>query len=171
VATRAGASGTQRAGVQALGGRRTGSASSAGTRVRAREWRDKAEATPVQQMRKKRSNCAGVPTVSQRHTRMGSEGLTREQEDLEVRGGFGVANPFGSIISSQGSTTFSSSYPRGSLSRYHHESPRRLFLRPFSNHYNPWRASSSLMESRHRRALLVANSVHLGNSLSACSPS
>jgi hypothetical protein len=26
---------------------------------------------------------------------MGSESLTREQEDLEVRGGFGIANPFG----------------------------------------------------------------------------
>jgi hypothetical protein len=38
VTARAGASGTQRAGVQALGGRRTGSASSAGTCVRAREW-------------------------------------------------------------------------------------------------------------------------------------
>jgi hypothetical protein len=56
VAARAGASSTQRAGVQALGGRRAGSASSAGTRVRAREWRDKAEAMPVQQMRKKRSS-------------------------------------------------------------------------------------------------------------------
>jgi hypothetical protein len=41
VMARTGASGTQRAGVQALGGRRTGSASSAGTRVRAWEWRDK----------------------------------------------------------------------------------------------------------------------------------
>jgi hypothetical protein len=37
VAARAGASGTQRAGVQALGGRRTGGASSAETRVRAQE--------------------------------------------------------------------------------------------------------------------------------------
>jgi hypothetical protein len=37
VAARAGASGTQRTGVQALGCRRTGGASSAGTRVRARE--------------------------------------------------------------------------------------------------------------------------------------
>jgi hypothetical protein len=37
VAARAGASGTQSAGVQALSGRRTGGASSAGTRVRARE--------------------------------------------------------------------------------------------------------------------------------------
>jgi hypothetical protein len=84
VTARAGASSTQRAGEQALGGRRTGSASSAGTRGRAREWRDKAEATPVQQMRKKRSNCAGVPTVSQRHTRMGSEGLTRDLRFAEV---------------------------------------------------------------------------------------
>jgi hypothetical protein len=37
VAARAGARGTQRTGVQALGGRRTGGASNAGTRVRARE--------------------------------------------------------------------------------------------------------------------------------------
>jgi hypothetical protein len=37
VAARAGASGTQRTGVQALGGRRTGGANSAETRVRARE--------------------------------------------------------------------------------------------------------------------------------------
>jgi hypothetical protein len=35
----------------------------------------------------------------------------------------------------------------------------------------PWQASSSPTEPHHRRALLVANAVHRGNSLSArCSP-
>jgi hypothetical protein len=46
---------------------------------------------------------------------MGSEGLTREQEDLEVREGIDLANPFGSIVSSQESMTSSSSYPSSIL--------------------------------------------------------
>jgi hypothetical protein len=52
-----------------------------------------------------------VPAVFQQHTRVSRGGLAREQENLEVRGGVGIANQSGSIISSQGSTTSSSSYP------------------------------------------------------------
>jgi hypothetical protein len=78
--------------------------------------------------------------------------LAREQENLGVRGGVGIANPFGSIISSQGSTMFSNSYPHGSLNRYHHESPRRLLLWPSSTHYNHSRQTpSSSTKSCHRR--------------------
>jgi hypothetical protein len=54
---------------------------------------------------------AGVPTVFQWHTCMSRGSSTREQEDLEVRGGVGIAYQSGSIISSQGSTTSNSSYP------------------------------------------------------------
>jgi hypothetical protein len=92
-----------------------------------------------------------VPTVSQRHTRMGSEGLTREQEDLEVRGGFGIANQSGSVVSSQESTTPSNSY-LSSIIRARPQHPKKA------------------RELSHR-VLLIANLVHRGNSLSACSPS
>jgi hypothetical protein len=54
---------------------------------------------------------AGVPAVFLQHTRVSSGGLTREQENLEVRGGIGIANQSVSIVSSQGSTTSNSSYP------------------------------------------------------------
>jgi hypothetical protein len=54
---------------------------------------------------------AGVPTVFLQHTHVSRGGLARKQEDLEVREGVGIVNQFGSIISSQGSTTSSSSYP------------------------------------------------------------
>jgi hypothetical protein len=54
----------------------------------------------------------GVPTVFLQHTRVSSGGLTREQENPEVHGGVSIANQSGSTVSSQGSTTSSSSYPR-----------------------------------------------------------
>jgi hypothetical protein len=95
---------------------------------------------------------------------------TREQENPEVRGGIGIANQAGFIVSSQGSTTSSSSYS-SSIAEQDHKSPRGLSLRPFSTHYNPQQTSSSPTESRHRRVLLVANPIHRGNSVSACSPS
>jgi hypothetical protein len=53
---------------------------------------------------------AGVPIVFLQHTRVSRGGLTREQENLEVRGGVGIATQSGSFISSQGSTTSNSSY-------------------------------------------------------------
>jgi hypothetical protein len=103
-----------------------------------------------------------VPTVSQRHTRMGSEGLTREQKDLEVHGGFGIANPFDSIISSQESTTSSSTF-LSSITKQDHKLPRGLPLRPSSTYGNhPRPASSSTMESRHRQAFLFADPIATG---------
>jgi hypothetical protein len=63
------------------------------------------------------------------------EGSAREQENPRVRGEVGIANPFGSIISS----------------------------------HDPRHPVTSTL--RHRRALLLANLVRRGNSLSACSPS
>jgi hypothetical protein len=54
---------------------------------------------------------AGVPAVFRQHTCVSRGGSAREQEDLEVRGGVGIANQSGSIVSSQGSMTSSSSYP------------------------------------------------------------
>jgi hypothetical protein len=120
------------------------------------------------------SSCAsrGVQSAKLWHRmcmRRGSS--TREQENPEVRREVSIANHFGSIILSQKSTTSSSSYP-SSIAEQNHKSPRGLPLRPSSTHSNPSRpTSSSPMESRHRRALLVANPVHRGNSLSACSPS
>jgi hypothetical protein len=74
---------------------------------------------------------------------VGRGSSTREQEDPEVRGGVGIANQSGFIVSSQGSTTSSSSYPS-------------LIAQP----------TTITTEPRHRRALLIANPVHRGNSLS-----
>jgi hypothetical protein len=54
---------------------------------------------------------AGVPTVFLQHTCVSREGSAHEQEDLEVCRGVGIANQSGSIVSSQGSTTSSNSYP------------------------------------------------------------
>jgi hypothetical protein len=101
--------------------------------------------------------------VSQRHTRMGSEGLIREQEDLEVRGGFGIANPFGSIISSQESTISSSIF----LSR---RSPSKTtsYHGDYSFGYLPPAAImlgkplSSSMGSHHRRAFLFIDPIATG---------
>jgi hypothetical protein len=53
---------------------------------------------------------AGVPTVFLQHTRVSRGGLAREQENPEVRGGVGIANQSGSIVSSHKFTTSSSSY-------------------------------------------------------------
>jgi hypothetical protein len=53
---------------------------------------------------------ASVPAVFRQHTCVSRGGSAREQEDLEVRGGVGIANQSGSIISSHKSTTSSSSY-------------------------------------------------------------
>jgi hypothetical protein len=90
---------------------------------------------------------------------------------LEVRGAVVLANQSGSVVSSQGSTTSSSSYS-SSIAEQDHKSPRGLSLRPSSTHGNPsQQTSSSPTESRHRQVLLVANPIHRGNSLSACSPS
>jgi hypothetical protein len=87
---------------------------------------------------------------------------------LEVRGGVVLANQSGSVVSSQGPRHPTVLIPRGSLNRYHHESPRKLLLRPSSTHGNPARqTSSSPTESRHCRAHLIADSVHRGNSISA----
>jgi hypothetical protein len=52
-----------------------------------------------------------VPTVFLQHTRVSRGGLAREQENPEIGEGVGIANQSGSIVSSQGSTTSSSSYP------------------------------------------------------------
>jgi hypothetical protein len=113
-----------------------------------------------------------VPAVFQQHTCVSRGGSAREQEDLEVRGGVGIVTQSGSIVSSQGSMTSSSSYPsliaqpttittghRGDY-LFGHSSPTTIL----------WQASSSPTEPRHRRALLIAHPVHRGNSLSARSP-
>jgi hypothetical protein len=113
-----------------------------------------------------------VPTVFQRHTRMSRGGLTREWVDPEVRGGVGLANQSGSIVSSHKSMTSSSSYPSliaqptTTTTGYREEYPSG-HLPPTTI---PWQASSSPTEPRHRGALLIADLVHHGNSLSANSP-
>jgi hypothetical protein len=92
---------------------------------------------------------------------------THEQENPEVRGEVGLANQSGSIVSSHGPRHPTVLTPRGSINRYHHESPRRLLLQPSSTHGNPSRqTSSSPTEPHHQRALLIANPVRRGNSLS-----
>jgi hypothetical protein len=85
--------------------------------------------------------------------------LTRERENPRVRVEVDITNPFGSIVSSHDPRHSTVLAPRGSLHRYHHESSRRLPLRPFSTHCNPRQASSSTTESRHRRAFLFADPV------------
>jgi hypothetical protein len=113
---------------------------------------------------------AGVPAVFQWHTCVSRRSSTREQENPEVRGRVNIANQSGSIVSSQGPRPPTVHIPRGSLNRYHHESPRRLLLRPSSTHGNPSRQTpSSSTESRHRRAFLFADPVRHGNLLSTCS--
>jgi hypothetical protein len=101
---------------------------------------------------------------------MGRGSSTREQENPRDRGEVDIANPFGSIVLSHDPRHPTFLIPCDSLNRHHHESPRRLLLRPFSTHYNHSRqTSSSSTESRHRRAHLIADPVHCGNSLSVCS--
>jgi hypothetical protein len=74
--------------------------------------------------------CAGHVSVA--HVREQRK-FNREQKDLEVHGGVGLANQFGSIVSS----------------------------------HDPRHPATSTL--RHRRALLITNPVHRGNSLSAYS--
>jgi hypothetical protein len=84
------------------------------------------------------------------HMCVGRGSSTREQENPRVRGEVGIANPFGSIVSSQRSTTSSSSYSSSIV-----------------------RARPQHLRKAHepsRRALLIANPIHRGNSLSAYSP-
>jgi hypothetical protein len=86
-------------------------------------------------------------------------------------GGVVLANQSGSVVSSQGSTTSSSSYS-SSIAEQDHKSPWGLSFRPSSTHGNHFlQVSSSTTESRHRRAHLITDSDHRGNSHSACSPS
>jgi hypothetical protein len=94
---------------------------------------------------------ASVPAMFQWHLCVSRGSSTREQEDLEVREGIGIVNQSGSIVSSQGSTTPSNSY----LSS---------IVRARTQHLKKAREPS-------HRILLIANPVHRGNSLSACSPS
>jgi hypothetical protein len=111
-----------------------------------------------------------VPAVYQWHTCVSRRSSTHEQKDPEVRGRVNIANQSGSVVLSQGPRPPTVHIPRGSLNRYHHESPRRLLLRPSSTHSNPSRqTSSSSTEPHHRRAHLIADPVHCGNSLSVCS--
>jgi hypothetical protein len=59
------------------------------------------------------SSCANRsvrPAMLKHHLCVGRGSSTREQEDLEIRGGVGIANQSGSIVSSHESTTSSSSY-------------------------------------------------------------
>jgi hypothetical protein len=120
------------------------------------------------------SSCAsrGVRSAMLWHRMcVGKGSSTREQENPRVHGEVGIANPFGSNVSSHDPRHPTVLTPRGSLNCYHHESPRRLLLRPSSTHCNPsQQTSSSPTEPRHCRALLIANPVHRGNSLSACYP-
>jgi hypothetical protein len=112
---------------------------------------------------------ADVPTVFQWHTHVSSGSLAHEQENPEVRRGVGIANQSGSIVCSHEFTTSSSSYssliapPTTATTGYREEyssgHPPPITI--------PWQAFSSPMESRHCRALLVANPVHRGNSLFA----
>jgi hypothetical protein len=67
-----------------------------------------------------------VPTVFLQHTRVSSGGLVREQEDLEVRGGVGIANQSGSIILSFGPRHPATSFPRQSSEQNHNTSRKLL---------------------------------------------
>jgi hypothetical protein len=91
--------------------------------------------------------------------------LSREQGNPEVRRGVVLANQSGSVVSSQGSMTSSSSYS-SSIAEQDHKSLRGLPLRPFSTHYNSRQTSSSPTKSRHRRALFITDLVRHGSSLS-----
>jgi hypothetical protein len=114
---------------------------------------------------------AEVTAVFQWHTCVSRGNSTYEQEGLEVRGGVGIANQSDSIISSQWSTTSNSSYPSWIAQPLSPRVTRRLLVRPSSTHGNPfWQTSSSPTESRHRRALLIADLVRHRSSLSTRYP-
>jgi hypothetical protein len=95
-----------------------------------------------------------------RHTRVSRGGLAHKQEDLEVREGVGIANQFGSIVSSQGSTTSSNSYPSG------HSPPTtipgKLFRHPRNlvtvEHFSP---SILFTAEIHFPLVLLHNQVYL----------
>jgi hypothetical protein len=116
---------------------------------------------------------ASVPIVFLQHTRVSSGGSAREQENFEVRAGVGIATQSGSIVSSQGPTTSSSSYPSlitqpTTVTTDHREENPSGHSPPTAI---PWQASSSPTEPRHCRVLLIADLVLHGNSLSTRSPS
>jgi hypothetical protein len=80
---------------------------------------------------------ASVPTVFLQHTRVSSGGLAREQENPEVRGGVGIANQSGSIVSSHKFMTSSSSYS-SSIAEQDHNTSKKLLdplkpLRPLKH--------------------------------------
>jgi hypothetical protein len=89
---------------------------------------------------------AGVPTVFLQHTRVSSGDLAREQGNPEVCRRIGIANQFGFIVSSQGSTTSSSSYSSSIVrARPQHlkkacEPSYRASSDPFAETSSPWQA-------------------------------
>jgi hypothetical protein len=104
--------------------------------------------------------CAGHVSVA--HVRKQRK-FNREQEDLEVRGGVGLANQFGSIVSSYDPRQLVTSALRH---------PRRLLLRPSSTTAT---LPGKLLRSPRNLVIVeltfIADPVHRGNLLSACSPS
>jgi hypothetical protein len=93
-----------------------------------------------------------VPTVSQWHTRMGSEGLTCEQENPRVRGEVSITNPFGSIVSSHKSTTSSNSYS-SSIAEQVHNTSRKL-VNPFIELFS---SSILFITENHFPSILLHN--------------
>jgi hypothetical protein len=86
---------------------------------------------------------AGVPAVFQQHTRMSRGGSAREQENLEVRGGVGIANQSGSIVLSYGPRHPATPIPRRSSEQDHNTS--RKLVNPL---IEPLRIPS--LKHRHR---------------------
>jgi hypothetical protein len=100
---------------------------------------------------------------------MSREDSAREPENPEVRGRDGIANQSGPIGFSHEFTASSSTFP-SSIAEQDYKSPQGLPVRPSSTHGNPSQQTpSSSMESRHHRALLIADPVRRGNSLFVCS--
>jgi hypothetical protein len=87
---------------------------------------------------------AGVPAVSQRHTRVSSGGLVHEQENPGVRGEVGIANPSSSIVLLHGPRHPATPFPRRSPSKT--TTPRR----------NSWTLPSSLFGSLRQNIVVVA---------------
>jgi hypothetical protein len=103
---------------------------------------------------------AGVPVVFQWHTCVSRGSSTHEQEGLEVRGGVDIANQSSSIVSSQGSTTSSSSYPSlitqptTVTTGYREEYPPAIFhpLQPFPANFFDTHGISSPSSTSHRQS-------------------
>jgi hypothetical protein len=103
---------------------------------------------------------AGVPAVFEWHTCMSRGSSTREQEGLEVHGGVHIANQSGSIVSSQGSTTSSSSYPSlitqptTVTTGYREEYPPAIFhpLQPSRQNFSATHGISSPSSTSHRQS-------------------